>query len=60
MKDGKLRLVDAPSEVREFFKQCGAKGGSSTSDKKAASSRKNGFVPCKPGKARGRPKQKPE
>lgn len=51
------KLLEKPS-IMEAFKICGSVGGSSTSPKKVAASRKNGFAPCKNGKKRGRPFKK--
>lgn len=56
MKKVQKKIIASP-EVRAFFSQCGFKGGSSTSKKKAMAVRKNGFTPCRPGKFRGRPKK---
>lgn len=50
------KKIVVPKAARAFFAKCGAKGGSSTSKKKSEASRRNGCLPCKPGKFRGRPK----
>lgn len=54
-KSEKLKSLLQKPSIMEAFKLSGAVGGSSTSQKKIAASKRNGLLPCSPGKKRGRP-----
>lgn len=54
MEDANKLII--PADVMVYFQKTGAMGGRSKSEKKIAAVKKNGSMPCRPGKRRGRPK----